>query len=516
MMGQKTKFKTILALSFGLWMVLTNPLWGEEIKPDAPTPLEQLIKAAGEGNIEPVEEPQKARIDINEYFHCPSENPSTKPAPEAIPDLKTTPLHLAAKFGNLSKAKALLDKKEVDVDSLDEFQRTPLHHASLQGHTLLIEFLLSKGAQLDSGDEYENTPLMLAARNCHLDASKLLMQAGADPFYKNRFHYSAFSWALSKRQAVLIRSMVATPQAKEKLTKEILLSKEMYQRSSNIPLFGDLDLLKTFSDLLSLDFLKKEIPGLHLSAANIGKAEIVKFLLNMGWDPNYVSSPDPIWKTTYTALHQAAREGTVETIKYLLEKGADPNILDNQNKPPIAWAIAYGHEKTARFLANQGAHVYAKSPEKTNALHWLVDSHFEDGIDVSVGPRIKNPVSLAALFAKKGAHIDGKDRQGKTPLKIAIRNNKLAMLSWLLGNGADPNQKDLTKETPLHLAVYKNRISMVEELMKYGADPYIKNSTGLTSMDIASTESGDSWNHEAYVEMIEIMKRYDSALKKAY
>jgi hypothetical protein len=40
-----------------------------------------------------------------------------------------------------------------------------------------------------------------------------------------------------------------------------------------------------------------------------------------------------------TALHTAAQAGRVDTVRYLLEKGADPNILDAKGKKAIDLAV---------------------------------------------------------------------------------------------------------------------------------------------------------------------------------
>lgn len=67
-------------------------------------------------------------------------------------------LHKAAWQGNLDKIKVYA--KKVDVNSVDEYSRTPLHLASAQGHTNVVWYLLSNKASMDVYDGEGMTPFL--------------------------------------------------------------------------------------------------------------------------------------------------------------------------------------------------------------------------------------------------------------------------------------------------------------------------------------------------------------------
>ncbi|XP_059479839.1 transient receptor potential cation channel subfamily A member 1 [Neocloeon triangulifer] len=86
-----------------------------------------------------------------------------------------SPLHFAARYGRYNTIKELLDSErsafiinESDGDGL-----TPLHIASQQGHTRVVQLLLSRGALLHR-DHLGRTPLHLAASNGYTQTMELL------------------------------------------------------------------------------------------------------------------------------------------------------------------------------------------------------------------------------------------------------------------------------------------------------------------------------------------------------
>ena len=89
--------------------------------------------------------------------------------------LRITPLHDAARRGDLKKAKALL-KAGADLSARDEHLRsTPLAWAAKFGHIDMVKFLLKKGAPKSLPDDPPwATPLAWATRRGHDKIAKLL------------------------------------------------------------------------------------------------------------------------------------------------------------------------------------------------------------------------------------------------------------------------------------------------------------------------------------------------------
>lgn len=73
---------------------------------------------------------------------------------------KMSRLHRAAWHGSLEKVKTLLAKKSIDVNTVDSFDRTPLHLAMAKGYYNIAWVLLNHNASLDYVDCDGYTPFL--------------------------------------------------------------------------------------------------------------------------------------------------------------------------------------------------------------------------------------------------------------------------------------------------------------------------------------------------------------------
>lgn len=86
----------------------------------------------------------------------------------------------AAAAGDLALVKQSA-KSPAELSQSDKEGYTPLHWASLGGHTPVVQYLLTKGIAVDARTKYqERTPLFLAAQEGHLETATLLLQCGAN------------------------------------------------------------------------------------------------------------------------------------------------------------------------------------------------------------------------------------------------------------------------------------------------------------------------------------------------
>jgi ankyrin repeat protein len=89
-----------------------------------------------------------------------------------------TPLHWAARNGDLAKVKALLDSNAGLASKRDNYKKTPLHFAAIRGHKDVAELLLAKKANVNARDKYDRTPLHYAIMNGNKDVAELLRRHG--------------------------------------------------------------------------------------------------------------------------------------------------------------------------------------------------------------------------------------------------------------------------------------------------------------------------------------------------
>ena len=105
-------------------------------------------------------------------------------------DLGETLLHYYASSDGEPKDKKvchLLITYGADVNSIDEFETTPLHRAVVACKLGITQLLLNYGAYVNAQDANKNTPLHNAS-TLNLQLCELLLAHGADPNIKNNFH----------------------------------------------------------------------------------------------------------------------------------------------------------------------------------------------------------------------------------------------------------------------------------------------------------------------------------------
>ena len=94
--------------------------------------------------------------------------------------------------------------------------------------------------------------------------------------------------------------------------------------------------------------------GAIVMAAEDGKMEMVKLLLNEGADINEIGiehPTDPRFREDMgTALHRAVERGQEEVVGFLLERGADAGLKDPMGRTPADLAKGKGNEKILKSL----------------------------------------------------------------------------------------------------------------------------------------------------------------------
>ena len=81
--------------------------------------------------------------------------------------------------------------KELDF-SINE---TPLHIASKNGHLPIVEYLISKGANIEAKDYLDNTPLHCASCEQDYEIVEFLVSKGANKNAKNKYGMTPYYYA---------------------------------------------------------------------------------------------------------------------------------------------------------------------------------------------------------------------------------------------------------------------------------------------------------------------------------
>jgi ankyrin repeat protein len=102
-----------------------------------------------------------------------------------------TALHFASNENRIEVVKELLYYSDVEKDCISSLNRTPLHLATIKGHTAIVRALVNAGADKNLKDSDENTALHYSSSFGHFECIiYLVKEALADVNIKNKFGYA--------------------------------------------------------------------------------------------------------------------------------------------------------------------------------------------------------------------------------------------------------------------------------------------------------------------------------------
>lgn len=159
-------------------------------------------------------------------------------------------------------------------------------------------------------------------------------------------------------------------------------------------------------------------------------------------------------------LNLACNHNHPTMLSFLLDHGANINMLDNNLETPLSRAIRFHQTAIARRLVFRGAHI--QPPDHLN-LFWMA---CQDG-DLQLFEHIKHEINLNDGLVDI---INIKNKDGMTPLIIACKNEKAALVELLLstyGAAIGVNDFDHRGNTALLHACDTLTSTCVEILIRY-------------------------------------------------
>jgi ankyrin repeat protein len=360
-----------------------------------------------------------------------------------------TALMTAARTGKVDAVKLLLDRGAA-IDAKESVRgQTALMWATLENHADTVKLLLARGADINAqtnvsipdgmetsisrtdGTRAQSanigaagpgvyraraipspsgamTPLMFAAREGHAEIARILVDAKAKLNLQSANGTTALSIDIINNHIELARYLLtqgADPN----------ISDEYYKRP---PLFAAIE-------MRNLNF-PPETPPPHPDAGN--PLDLIKELLEKGANPNARSNTAPVrgfmqltgsWVNFdgQTPIVRAALAGDITVVRLLLEHGADPNLKTDQGSTAfmaaagVNWVIGETFSRseaeyleTAKLLLEKGADVNAVNQQGFRAIHGAANRGFD---------------AMIRFLVEKGAQLDVKDSQNRTPMTFA-------------------------------------------------------------------------------------------------
>jgi len=141
-----------------------------------------------------------------------------------------------------------------------------------------------------------------------------------------------------------------------------------------------------------------------------------------------------------------------------------------------------GNVEVVKLLLNKGANVDVKDNDGRTPLLWAAENRHE---------------AVVRLLLDKGASVDAKDNNSRTPLLWAAENGYEAIMRLLLDKGANIDAKDNNGRTPLLWADRNGHEAIMRLLLDKGANIDAKDNNGWTPL-LWAFQNG----HEAIVRLL--------------
>jgi ankyrin repeat protein len=324
---------------------------------------------------------------------------------------KKTPLHRAAAKGNTEICRILLDNG-ANVNSLDINNQTPLFKALRQHRPDTANFLIDKGAKTDLVDLDNWTPLHLAIHGKHQEVALRILEMDVNINALNDQHWSPLCLAIRYDQPEvawrLIKKGADINEATCDNTSTCFNASPLY-----FAIYYDQPEIATW--------LIKNNADIHTVTRDRGNAlhaaiykknvTIAKLLVKYGADVNFLSAGN------WSPLHRACK-GLPEIASFLIERGADIHAQTSDGWTPFEIALWAGHTQIGAYLIEKGADINRANPNRGfTPLHLAA---------------VLNDVALVQLLVDKGANLQAKDKDGKTPLDIAKEKGNLNVVKIIV------------------------------------------------------------------------------------
>ena len=385
---------------------------------------------------------------------------------KAVSRYGVTPLALAAQNGSPTVTDLLL-KAGADPNAASREGETVLLTAARTGNYNVIRSLVTAGAKVNSSEQWQGqTPLMWAAAQNNAEAVRALIELGADKNARSKqLNFPEFKFETSgmvvtvlprggwtalmyaaRDGAIDAAAMLADqkadlntqdPDGTDALMLAIInahfdTAAMLIEKGADLKITDSTGTTALYSavDMHTLGpMLSRPAPKL---LDRLYAADLVKLMLDKGADPNarlkrpiigrhHTPTGDASLGEGATPLARAAKSNDLRIMKMLFDAGADPR-LTLKDRTTVAMIAAGGG-------AVVGAYAGAIPVTEESSLE-AIQLSVDHGVDINAfntngATALHNAVNRGAqkivrYLAEHGAKLDQRDKQGRTPLDIAL------------------------------------------------------------------------------------------------
>jgi ankyrin repeat protein len=361
---------------------------------------------------------------------------------------KLTPLHIAAKEGNIQAVRFFLESNiSPNICAPEFYNITPAHLAAQHNRLQVLELLLEFHANFNPVSNSSVTPIQIAAV---------------------KKHFAVFEFLLKKGNCGNFR-------ATDGRTIAHCIAQEVHHDT--------IDYLKSLKKSNARLDIPDRIGHTPLLCAMMAKNHnAVEFLLQ---EKVSLMAQDIHGNTT---LHFAAEKDFPKVIDILIARGCDLNFKNLDGHSPLHLALNHKNTLIAEKLINADAQLVFED-DLMDALFLALENELFTLIPLILQKGNNNPrlftfksfikavrlgqLELIQKMLDGHFSINGQDEHGFAAIHHAINNKQVKVIDLLAKNGADLNMFDSRKSTPLFYACLMQHIPSVITLLKNGANPNI-------------------------------------------
>ncbi|XP_071794029.1 uncharacterized protein [Asterias amurensis] len=400
--------------------------------------------------------------------------------------------HELARTGNLEEVNRFIKEKNtsrLNVNCMDEKDRSALHLAAGQGHVEVIRSLLDADVSVDAADKFGMNAMLWAAWFGHDQAMEALVMGQATVKCENKQGLTIVHCAASRGHINVLKYIVENHLEEDNMESDD-------EEGGILPSIGAVGgkvtgLFGAAASLLGTKTKKDEEKNkshkirpessfmeqrnsaqgsktpLHLAAEN-GMTDAMDYLISVKCNKLARTSDGS------TALHLAAKRGQIDMVNLLLVHELEVDIRNEEGMTPLLFAAEEGHANVVELLLTHKAGCNVKANEKRKemaAIHFAAQN---------------NHCSVIKVLSSFSTDLDAKCQGGDTAIHLSSAAGHLDGLKTLISNGASVNIFNDRKRLALHVATENNLTDVVEQLLLAGAWVHQVDKTGKTALMMAA------------------------------
>lgn len=211
---------------------------------------------------------------------------------------------------------------------------------------------------------------------------------------------------------------------------------------------------------------------------------------------------EQLYETVETASSQTL-EKLFDTHFSTCERFLGDYLEKPTRTPLLHLAVVRGDQDIIKILLKHKADV--NLPDKTFIGNHNTPLHYAAQL------KKQTRLTICQLLIEQDAHIDIKNKMGKTPLHIACEtSDEPSVAELLICLNANIHVRTSHGLTPLHIAVTKGHLETVKLLLDRGAKPWYTDYRNRTPMRIAKENRARDPNNHVYKKILECLNEHNS------